>query len=1808
MKKLIKRTIETIISILVILTLLPLSLFAYAETSGVLTYEIVDNEAVITDCDTSASGSLTIPSVINGYTVTTIKAYAFEYCKGLTEIILPDSVKTVGTGAFYKCSSLKSITISSGITTLSASMFSGCISLSNVIIPHNITEIKSEAFYNCSSLTSITIPKEVLIIGSGAFNLCENLKCINVESDNPNYLSDSDGVMYNKDKSCLLCYPIGISNDAYSIRDGVKEIGEYAFSNCKNLHEILLPDSLTCINNYAFSNCTNLDSITIPQNVDTIQPYAFNYSVKYINVVQENLSYCGDSFGVLYNKNMTELVDFPNRSPYKSYSIVDGVTKINDNTFSYCCFIESISIPGSVREIGNSAFCGCQNLKDVLIADGTTLIDNYAFENCPRLESIRIPDSVKILGNYSFRNCYLLSDVVIGDGVTEIGRYAFDSCNNIESLTIPCSVTVGSYSFDDCSNIKKLTLTKGTGTFKSYYSSNLPSKDQRPWVKSKSSLEEVIIEEGVQNISRRAFYKCNNLKKVSIPASVKYISSYAFQSCSNLSEVYIDSISAWCSIGFADTTSNPLTYANNLYVNDKQVTELVIPEDVTSIKDYAFYKCESINKISIHDNVTDIGKSAFSFTGYYNDELNWENGVLYIDNYLIDSNDDLGNVSLIKNNTKTIAKNAFINKTNLSYVVIPQSVNNINSGAFSGCTGLETVIITDGTNMISTDAFSGCLDNLTFKGYKDSYAQQYCADNGYNFEVYSLKLTYDSNGGNIGKYDQLTYSINPINDAPIPQKEGVFFDGWYDMPNYGNKLNSETIISPQYMYYTCYNYYHYFNSSTKRWSPDLSETFNEYHTLETTEQLGVKGYSSVDPSKKYYQHSCNDCGLDSSIWYFLGSKQKALVYSNASVYAHWIKSIKINNYPQKTDYYLGEKVDTSDMDLMVIYDNGDVKIIDSGFDIDVSSMESVGKQIVTVNYKGATTNYSVNVSSVEPKALSINTLPNKTSFFVGDDIDFSGLSLMLEFNNGDTEIITDGFSVESIDMSISGEKTVTVSYDGLSTEFNISVIDIVPVSVSLSSLPDKLNYFVGDSIDTTGLSLDVTYNNGSVETVTEGFSCSPNVFSQSGNQTVNVTYRGFTSSFEVSVQKVFPTELIIKNLPQKTKYYIDDELQTKGLSLVLKYNNLTEKTLDSSSNIEFNYDFSSVGKKEVTVSYSENGKNINCSFLVDVYEKENIFSDLNVSSNSGDVVSIPVYISNNNGISGFKIRMNYDPNVFTPVSITPGSVLNLSDDTSIISMLESNLSSNPNGKLEIIWASTENVENDGLLFVADFKVASAASGDYSITLDYDADSTFDSNGDPVKMNCRDIDVLVKHTDTPDVPTLRMERQSAKPGDEICIPFKAFNISATDELEVNIAYDKDSLTYLNGESYLMDQCEFKIKSNGLRITITDLDAVSDCTLFVLKFRVSDKANGDYSFDITAENADLEEINIESDVISVSSSVVIYGEDVQILPGTEKLDIPIYIKNNHGIMGYGLYIDFDSESFTLDSVSRGSALAEGNFDYNVISDGRLFVSWFNSIDNNDSGEIFVIHFILNDDYPKISDVNISYDEDNTFNEAWENVELECHNLGISVLPDEIIFAKSTSSAVVKNECIYGLNTGLTSLNEYIDVYEGFTLSYPRTIGTNTTIEAKLNGETVKNYKIVIFGDVNGDGWYDGQDAVTVSMIAGGMLTREQVGEAVWMAADCNHDGVIDQADVDLLNQAGVLLSNVDQTKSTDELIETSSEYVEYLNLIDQQTDADSDETPEDNTEENEEPTELNLWNIIVKYFVELIKKFLSVIKVF
>ena len=153
----------------------------------------------------------------------------------------------------------------------------------------------------------------------------------------------------------------------------------------------------------------------------------------------------------------------------------------------------------------------------------------------------------------------------------------------------------------------------------------------------------------------------------------------------------------------------------------------------------------------------------------------------------------------------------------------------------------------------------------------------------------------------------------------------------------------------------------------------------------------------------------------------------------------------------------------------------------------------------------------------------------------------------------------------------------------------------------------------------------------------------------------------------------------------------------------------------------------------------------------------------------------------------------------------------------------------------------------------------------------------------------------------------------------------------------------------------------------------------------------------------------------------------------------------------------------------------------------------------------------------------------------------------------------------------------------------------------IGTGDIIcLTNSDGVVCSRLTAVIFGDVNGDGWYDGMDSMIVSCIANGMLSEDDVGEAVYMAADCNHDGVIDQLDVDILNQAGVLLSEVDQTKSEEELLETSSAYVQYLNLIQQspETETTAEEVVEDTPTDAKEPVSINWFEMIVSFLKMLL----------
>ena len=309
-------------------------------------------------------------------------------------------------------------------------------------------------------------------------------------------------------------------------------------------------------------------------------------------------------------------------------------------------------------------------------------------------DSIMIPEMVTYNGNtysvigigdYAFSYSRNLIFISIPESVTSIGDYAFNGCSSLASVTIPESVTsIGGYAFKGC-----------------------------------SSLASVIIGNSVTSIGDYAFYNCSSLESVIIGNSVTSIGFNAFGNCSDLTAVHLTDLEAWYSnIVFHDPNSNPLYYAHHLYLNGEEVKDLVIPNSVTNIGDYAFYGCTSLASITIPESVTnigdcafygcssltsitlpesiiDIGENVFTHTGWWESQGNFLL-YLYLDNHFlgIDINPkeegDMAGFSTfktdlnIKEGTKIIVKNAL--KGFMSYInsiTIPESVTNIGSGAFS---------------------------------------------------------------------------------------------------------------------------------------------------------------------------------------------------------------------------------------------------------------------------------------------------------------------------------------------------------------------------------------------------------------------------------------------------------------------------------------------------------------------------------------------------------------------------------------------------------------------------------------------------------------------------------------------------------------------------------------------------------------------------------------------------------------------------------------------------------------------------------------------------------------------------------------------------------------------------------------------------------------------------------------------------------------------------------------------------------------------------------------------------------------------
>ena len=258
------------------------------------------------------------------------------------------------------------------------------------------------------------------------------------DEDLNNAVQDEFGVKYSKDWKRLLEAPESLSGK-YSIRKGVKVIGDVAFGGCKSLTNINIPNSVTTIGYSAFVSCDSLTNINIPNSVTTIGEQAFWGCEFLVNInIPNSVTTIGDS--AFWGCDSLTNINFPN-----------SVTTIGKFAFSNCDSLVNINIPNSVTTIGDSAFGGCESLVNINIPNSVTTIGDSAFWGCDSLTNINIPNSVTTIGKFAFSNCDSLVNINIPNSVTTIGEYAFDGCESLVNINIPNSVTtIEDGAFWDC--------------------------------------------------------------------------------------------------------------------------------------------------------------------------------------------------------------------------------------------------------------------------------------------------------------------------------------------------------------------------------------------------------------------------------------------------------------------------------------------------------------------------------------------------------------------------------------------------------------------------------------------------------------------------------------------------------------------------------------------------------------------------------------------------------------------------------------------------------------------------------------------------------------------------------------------------------------------------------------------------------------------------------------------------------------------------------------------------------------------------------------------------------------------------------------------------------------------------------------------------------------------------------------------------------------------------------------------------------------------------------------------------------------
>lgn len=729
-------------------------------------------------------GAATTYDIIDGVEI--IGDHAFYNCNRLTKVTIPNTVTTIGGYAFYNCYNISELVIPPSVTTIGDYAFYNCKAVNGFVIPDGVTEIGSSTFENCTGITAINIPKSVSKIGSRTFYNCEKLESITVDSENQFYCS-SNGVLYNKDTTILIAYPIAKKDTTYNIIDSVENITSYAFAKNQSLQTLVLPSSLktiglhafencgisgtlivpegtTTISNYAFMNCHKLEKVDLPTTINSIGYDAFYNCSKLSEAIirnNGNLSIHYDAFEYTpssliikgYIESYVEEYAYNISKKFEPLDIItEGLVISNGVLTGYTGEDTDIVLSTDIKTIGTSAFTG-KNITSIKIPLSVNTIKRYAFDKCTSLKEIRIRKSIKSIEPSAFRDCLEFEKFNVDSSNTSYSSIdgvltnyakttlkevpqAFSGVNGV--YTLPSSITaIESSAFSNSTKLEEIIINHikhiGVNTFNGAFKNPI-----------KLTLN------NVDDIDDGVFRDCTGITTINLPATITRIGNGVFDGCTNLTAINVAQGNSKFESKDGVLFTRKETEFDSQLIKFPTAREgsYTVPDGTVEIYDGAFQNCYKINDVVLPSSVAIIGTRAF----------------------------ETCNISSITvpEGVYSIGDRAFIN-TMLIEISLPESVDQILEGAFSSCDKLMTAEILNRNAKIANDAFDKANSNLTIRGYANSTAQSYANFNSIKFEaiqnsnisnVTNINLRATINSQDIANTNVDDIQINSILDNP----------------------------------------------------------------------------------------------------------------------------------------------------------------------------------------------------------------------------------------------------------------------------------------------------------------------------------------------------------------------------------------------------------------------------------------------------------------------------------------------------------------------------------------------------------------------------------------------------------------------------------------------------------------------------------------------------------------------------------------------------------------------------------------------------------------------------------------------------------------------------------------------------------------------------------------------------------------------------------------------------------------------------------------------------------------------------------